>query len=69
MWFRRASSGGEDSEKALADANKNLQEIQRRGPEVTEVSRSLKEIHDRNHFAEALELIIGRHGGPLDTRH
>jgi hypothetical protein len=69
VWFRRQSKQGVESEAALEDAQRNLREVQRRGREVSSVANALKEIRETNHFAEALEAIMIRHGGPLDTRH
>lgn len=67
MWFRRRNRSGVESEAALEDAQRNLREVQQRGREVTSVANALKEIRNKNHFAEALEAIMVRHGGPLDT--
>lgn len=69
MWFRRRNSAGVESEAALEDAKRNLREVQQRGREVSSVANALKDIREKNHFAEALEAIMVRHGGPLDTRH
>lgn len=63
LWFRRRNKRGVESEEALKDAKKNLREVQRRGREVSNVSNALKEIREKNHFAEALEAIMIRHGG------
>lgn len=68
MWFRRRNKDrGVESEAALEDAQRNLCEVQKRGREVSSVANALKEIREKNHFAEALEAIMVRHGGPLDT--
>lgn len=70
MWFRRQNKNSVESEAALEDAKKNLRKVQNRGCEVSSVANALKEMREKNHFAEALEAIMGgQHGGPLDTRH
>lgn len=61
MWFRRSDSA-EEAKNALADAKTNLRKVQARSSEVTRVANALKEIRERNHFAEQLEAII-RPGG------
>lgn len=65
--FRRSDSS-EEAKKALADAKHNLRKVQARSSEVSRVANALKEIRERNHFAEQLEAII-RSGGhyPNDT--
>jgi hypothetical protein len=71
MWFlrNRQSKLIEEATDALKDAENGLKEVQKRNPEVLNVSRSLRELRERNHFAENLQAIIIRHGGPLnDTR-
>lgn len=66
MWFRRKSSKElEEAQEALKEAEETLKDIQDRGEEVTKVSKSLREFRERNHFAEKLEEIIFRRGGPL----
>ena len=63
MWFRRRSEASKEAEEALKDAQENLEEVKKRGPEVTEVAKALRDIRERNHFAEQLEdLIIKRRG-------
>jgi len=57
MWpFRREEDG--EAKKALADARKNLRRVQRRGAQVTQISDSLKDLRERNHFGEKLEEIF-----------
>lgn len=65
--FRRSDSSDE-AKTALADAKHNLRKVQARSSEVSRVAKALKEIRERNHFAEQLEEII-RSGGlyPNDT--
>jgi hypothetical protein len=60
MWFLRRNRSRTDDEATLAltDAEKNLRRIKRRDKEVTEVSESLREVREQNHFAEAMEEII-----------
>lgn len=62
MWLlnRRKTKTDQEATAALNDAEKNLRRIKRRSDEVTEVSESLKEIRQNNHFAEAMEEIILR---------
>ena len=65
MWFlRRNKESSEDSKKALEDAQQNLERVQRRGREVSRVAKALKDIRERNHFAEQLESIVIRPRGP-----
>jgi hypothetical protein len=40
---------------ALAKSTQALAEARRRGPEVARVSRSLREIRAKNHFAEMIQ--------------
>ena len=64
MWFPwRSRKSGEDSEKALKQAEENLFQVQKRGEEVRAISEALREIRERNHFAEQLEEIIVRRRG------
>jgi hypothetical protein len=66
VWFRRRSEEPTtDSELALKNAQKNLREVKQRGKEVTEIAEALREIRERNHFAEQLELIIITRRGQL----
>jgi hypothetical protein len=60
MWFlrRTRSNADEEATLALTDAEKNLRRIKRRDREVKEVSESLREVRQQNHFAEAMEEII-----------
>lgn len=63
MWFlwRNNKSNG-DSEAALKDARKNVREVRERDQEVTKVVKALRDIRERNHFAEQMEEIIRRRG-------
>jgi len=62
MWFRRHRNNHNKADEALADAQRNLRAVQQRSTEVNKVSKALKDIRERNHFAEALEDVIVRHG-------
>lgn len=65
MRFRRRSKTDVESEKALEDAKKNLRKVRSRSSEVSRVANALKDIRERNHFAEQMEVIIVYHKGPL----
>lgn len=70
MWsfirrLRRSDSTDDDATKALLDAEKNLEQVQKRSREVSDVAGALREIRKKNHFAEALEEIL-RPKGNLD---
>lgn len=63
MLFRRRKQATEDAKKALDEACEKLQEVKERGHEVSRVSKALKEMGERNHFAEQMEEIFFRFGG------
>lgn len=63
----RRSDSKEEATKALLDAEKNLEHVQRRSQEVSEVADALREIRKRNHFAEALEEILRPKGNSHDS--
>lgn len=66
MWFRRQRTKGVGNiaaQKAFDDASLNLRKVESRGPEIHELSNSLKLIRERNHFSEKLQLIITGDGG------
>ena len=63
MWFKHRDESAEESEAALKEARKNLREVKKRGPEVTEISHAFKELREKNHFAEQLEELIKRRKG------
>lgn len=44
------------SEDARRNSQRILDEVRRQGAAVTEVSRSLRQLRERNHFGELLEL-------------
>ena len=52
IWSKRRSG---DAEQAKRDAADGLREAHERWPEVRRVSSSLRELRERNHFAEAFE--------------
>lgn len=56
-----------DSKKALEDAKQSLHIVKSRAPEVREVATALKEMRERNHFADKLIAIMG--GEPIDEGH
>lgn len=60
MWFLRRpeNKSGDEAEAALEDAKAKLQEVQNRGEEVTALSSAIRQIRQRNHFAETLEALI-----------
>lgn len=60
MWLRRRKSN--ESAEALKEAEDSLRQVQLRSVEVSRVAKALKDIRNRNHFAEALEAIIVGHG-------
>jgi hypothetical protein len=62
--WRNKDKDGESAD-ALRDAEKNLRAVQRRGKEVTSVAKALREMRERNHFAEQMEEIIVRRRGQL----
>ena len=60
MWFRpkNRDETPKESEKALCQATQNLHRTKARAPEVTEISKALKGLRERNHFAEQLRVIM-----------
>lgn len=65
MLFRRHKKS-EEAQKALDEATKSLCEVKKRGFEVSKISNALKELNERNHFAEQMEEIIVRARGTLE---
>lgn len=63
LFRRRNKESAEKAQKALEDAKKNLREVQQRGTEVSAISNALREIRERNHFAEQMEEIFVRFEG------
>lgn len=62
MWpFRkRVTNNMKESQQAILNATSTLRRTQERGPEVSRVSKTLKDIRERNHFAEQLQVIMER---------
>lgn len=60
MWFlrRQGNKSGDEAREALENAEKKLDEVKSRGEEVTDISKSLKRLRERNHFSEKLEELI-----------
>lgn len=54
--------GQQEANAALGRATRALREAEQQAPETTQASGFLREIRERNHFAESLELIF-RGGG------
>lgn len=63
MLFRRRKQATQDAQKALDEAREKLKEVRERGKEVSAISSALREIRERNHFAEQMEEIIAGFGG------
>lgn len=55
---RRKSEADLEAEKAIANAQKKLKEVQGRNDEVHKVSGALRTLRERNHFAEHLRIIM-----------
>lgn len=53
-----------DAEAALAAASAYLQNIRDQSPEVTKLSKALRDFRERNHLGEALERMILNPKGP-----
>lgn len=62
MWpFRRRDRQKmKDSQQALLDASESLHQVEARSKEVREISGALRNIRERNHFAEQLRVIMER---------
>lgn len=64
MWFiRRKPKPDMESQKALYLAEKHLEQVKAREPEVQKVVEASREFRRRNHFAEDLTALIK--GGKL----
>lgn len=57
--WRKRKNGTVKSQQAVLDAQQSLRQVKAREPEVRAVSRTLKDIRERNHFAEQLQAILG----------
>lgn len=55
---RRDAKRMKDSQQAILDATKSLREVREKDDEVHQVSGVLKNIRERNHFAEQLRSIM-----------
>jgi hypothetical protein len=67
-WTRRLLRRGEtqgqaDATEALRAAQEARDETERRGPEVASVADQLRQIRQRNHFAEAFDALLHQRGG------
>lgn len=64
MWLfrRKRDPGTDESKRALIEAKKSLTRVQKRQPEVDEVSEALAKFRRENHFSEHLMRIM--QGGP-----
>jgi hypothetical protein len=65
MWGflrRRRSESSDEATAAVKDAQKHLNRVRKRDQEVSDLSDSLREVRQRNHFAEQMEEIIIRRG-------
>lgn len=62
MWIfpKRDKKKLKDSQQAILDATKSLREVRSRDDEVHQVSGALRNIRERNHFAEQLQVIMER---------
>jgi F0F1-type ATP synthase epsilon subunit len=66
MWpFRRKIDEGVRAEAALEDAERNLEEIKKRHPEVRRVSAALRDIREKNHLSQQIDEIIALRRGRL----
>lgn len=59
MFRRRSNAGKENSTKALDEAQASLLRVKERHDEVVRVSTALRELRERNHFADKLIVIMG----------
>lgn len=62
MWpFRRKNEVEvKESQQAILDAAESLRQVKSRDAEVHQISGALKNIRERNHFAENLRVIMER---------
>ena len=58
MWLRKKKVVDE-STLAIKEADEALKKTEMRTAAVTEVSQALRNLRERNHFAEKLESIMG----------
>lgn len=60
---RGESQGQADASAALRKAKEAREETVSLGPEVASVVRQLRQIRERNHFAEAFDALLHQRGG------
>lgn len=60
-WSKRRKARTRGGEQARQQAQVHHEEIQAQWPEVRRVSQSLRELRERNGFAEAIRLAMGVH--------
>lgn len=61
MWFRRRKVTRQNivkSEQAILEASKAKKEVEALDQEVHEISGALKDLRERNHFADKLRIIM-----------
>jgi len=58
-WRKPKKNGNIRSQQAVLDATQSLERVQSRESEVRAVSKALKDIRERNHFAEQLQILMG----------
>lgn len=59
MWPLRRKRKDISSQIAVEEARKDLERTKERTRDVTEVSTALRELREKNHFAEQLASIMG----------
>jgi hypothetical protein len=57
--WQKDRNGNSKSQQAVLDAAESLRQAKARDPEVRAVSKTLKDMRERNHFAEQLHVILG----------
>jgi hypothetical protein len=66
MWpFRRKIDEEVRADAALEDAERSLEEIKKRNPEVWRISSALRNIRERNHLSQQMDDIIAMRRGNL----
>lgn len=50
----------EEADRALADARRNVSKVKARDGEVQEVASALRNLREKNHFAEQLQALMVR---------
>lgn len=65
-WFgRRRCETTDDSKEALKDAKNQVAKAEKRTEEVAEVVDALRELREKNHFADAMEAILVKRKGRM----